>query len=72
MVKNMNNPALVVPKENTIRWVKIPSPGQFRGEGVWKDFDLTYPNNPTPWSEVKAMNFLPTKELPKGIDPDDS
>lgn len=68
----MNNPVLAAPEKEVIRWIKIPGPGEFRDEGVWKDFDLTYPKNPTTWSEIKAMNFLPTKELPNGVDPNDS
>lgn len=53
------------------RWIKIPQPGQIRGEGNWMDFDdLT-----KDWTEMQkeaqwesSQSFLPThigEEAPK-------
>lgn len=40
------------------RWVKIPGPGEFRGEGEWKVFDGTEDD----WQYLQFSAFLPTFE----------
>lgn len=50
------------------RWVKIPAPGQFRGEGEWKDYDKTmkeWGKSDTfiaeEWEFLTTTGYLPTK-----------
>ena len=45
------------------RWIKLPSPGQFRGEGEWYNMDI----NPTPekvtddyFDYCRNTGYLPT------------
>lgn len=40
------------------RWIKLPGPGQWRGEGEWTPFDGT----DAEWAEMRATCFLPTRE----------
>jgi hypothetical protein len=47
--------------DDKIRWVKMPSPGQFRGEGEWKDWDLLYPGCDKEWQNCVDSEYLPTK-----------
>lgn len=42
------------------RWVKIPSPGQFRGEGTWVAFD----GSDVEWEYLHRSGFLPIHEGP--------
>lgn len=58
-----------------IRMIRIPDPGQFRGEGEWKKFEDQYPMShflnqearqermDADWSELQQTRFLPTKEI---------
>lgn len=52
-----------------VRWIKIPAPGEIRGEGTWKDFDEVWPDHSDYWTQLQTTKFLPTKELPKGEEP---
>lgn len=52
----------------TKRWVKIPGPGEFRGEGEWKDYDKAmedWGKSPEDadreWEVVTSTGYLPTK-----------
>lgn len=40
------------------RWIKIPSPGQFRGEGEWVRAGITEDY----WQWIVETNYLPTYE----------
>lgn len=41
------------------RWVKVPGPGQFRGEGKWIKLEQ-YTNEPEEaWESLKDGYFLP-------------
>ena len=53
-----------------VRWVKVPAPGEMRGEGKWRKFDELWPNG-THWDDLVKTKFLPTKELPEDMDPND-
>lgn len=56
------------------RMVKVPGPGQFRGEGEWQDFEAQYPMSHfltaeqreermnIDWEMLQNTQFLPTKE----------
>jgi hypothetical protein len=56
------------------RYVKIPGPGQFRGEGEWVDFESTHPMSlyatkedreesmEDDWAVLVRTGALPTKE----------
>jgi hypothetical protein len=53
-----------------IRMIKIPKPGQFRGEGEWEKFDdfyqkahLTKDESEEYWQELQITGYLPTKEV---------
>jgi hypothetical protein len=39
------------------RWVKIPGPGQFRGEGEWKEFDSQYPMSQFTTKEIREATM---------------
>lgn len=51
-----------------VRWVKVPAPGEMRGEGTWKKFNDVWPGG-IHWEDLVETKFLPTKELPKGEEP---
>ena len=53
-----------------VRWVKIPTGGEMRGQGTWRKFDEVWPNG-THWDDLVKTKFFPTKELPKGENPSD-
>lgn len=53
-----------------VRWVKVPAPGEMRGEGIWKKFNDVWPGG-THWDYIVETNFLPTKELAEGETPSD-
>ena len=38
------------------RWVKLPAPGQFRGEGVW----VENPYAELEWRDMRKHGYLPT------------
>lgn len=43
------------------RWVKIPGPGQYRGEGEWKRAtDVSWKSDD--WEAVRDTCWLPTHE----------
>lgn len=51
------------------RWVKVPGPGDFRGEGEWKDFMVSMKEwghsldkADEEWEELQATKYLPTME----------
>ena len=51
-------------EDKNIRWIKIPAPGQFRGEGEWFDYDertssWTQEQKDEHWNHMKML--LPTK-----------
>ena len=60
------------------KWVRIPGPGQFRGEGDWAKFDDQFPMSQflsmrlrcekmdRSRERVVATGYLPAKELPEG------
>lgn len=57
------------PTRQMIRWIRIPGPGEMRGEGTWKDFDEVWPDHDDHWVDLQNTKYLPTKELPKGEAP---
>lgn len=46
------------------KWVRVPGPGQFRGEGEWKPLDEVakgYKMEPEEvWDKLRQTAFLPT------------
>ena len=43
------------------RWIKVPGPGQFRGEGEWKDIrEAGCPDADWEWN--RETGYLPTHE----------
>lgn len=51
------------------RWVKIPGPGDFRGEGEWEEFDeyckrrhMTSDAAEEYWDKLVLTNYLPTQQ----------
>ena len=45
--------------EQEQRWVKVPNPGEFRGEGKWIKLEL-YTNEPDEaWNDLKDGRWLP-------------
>ncbi len=56
------------------RYVKVPAPGQLRGEGEWNELESLYPVSVFPevelreklieddWSYLVETGYLPTKE----------
>ena len=51
------------------RWVKVPAPGEFRGEGEWKDFMIsmkewghTLDKANDEWDYLTISGYLPTQE----------
>ena len=55
--RNQHNTAMSDNKQQ--RWVKVPGPGEFRGEGKWIKLDR-YTNEPDEvWEEIKDGNWLP-------------
>lgn len=55
--------------ETKTRMIKIPAPGQFRGEGDWERFDdfcrkahLTKNESEEYWEELQMTDYLPIKE----------
>jgi len=50
------------------RWIKIPGPGQFRGEGKWRSVEECYTDDGRIYPEraeaiwKKAQGYLPTRE----------
>jgi hypothetical protein len=52
-----------------VKQIKVPGPGQFRGEGEWEPYtDFCRKAHLTPeaatvyWDELQTTGFLPTKE----------
>lgn len=43
------------------RWIKLPSPGQFRGEGEWVDLRTTG-HDDEDWEYCQKTGYLPTHE----------
>jgi hypothetical protein len=43
------------------RWIKLPGPGEFRGEGEWFNFDELAPKGWS-WEELQSTKYLPTVE----------
>ena len=57
-------PPTVVPASDDQKWVKVPFPGQFRGEGVW----VKNPYAQLEWEDIVKSGYLPThvgQEPPK-------
>lgn len=57
------------------RWIKMPGPGEFRGMGVWEEFDAFRARSgirDTYWEECRQTGFLPTHvgEEPPADDPE--
>lgn len=45
--------------EQEQRWVKVPGPGQYRGEGKWIKLEL-YTNEPDEaWEDLKDGRYFP-------------
>ena len=51
------------------RWIKIPGPGDFRGEGKWEEFDeycksrhMTSDAAEDFWEKLVLTKYLPTQE----------
>lgn len=40
------------------RWVKMPGPGEFRGDGRWEQFE----GDAASWSALRTTGYLPTHE----------
>lgn len=54
------------PKEK--RWIKIPGAGEFRGEGLWRDYDemshdwgKSKAETETQWQALQVSKYLPTQ-----------
>lgn len=52
----------------TKRWVRVPAPGEFRGEGEWKEFDqamkdwgYTANKADAEWEDLQVTKYLPTQ-----------
>lgn len=43
------------------KWIKVPGPGDFRGEGVWKTIEEAR-CSPDDWEYNRATGWLPTAE----------
>jgi len=43
-----------------IRWIKMPGPGQFRGEGTWMLLSEVDPD--ADWDQLKDGRWLPVHE----------
>lgn len=50
------------------RWIKIPGPGGYRGEGEWEDFDeycksrhMTSDYAEEYWNKLVLTNYVPIK-----------
>jgi hypothetical protein len=51
-----------IPTENT-RWIRMPNPGEMRGEGEWKQLTSVYAsedNQETSWNFCLGTGYLPT------------
>ncbi len=44
------------------RWIKRPSPGQFRGDGEWYEVDERNPGHVNDYEYCKETGYLPTAE----------
>lgn len=50
------------------RWIKIPGAGEFRGEGLWRDYDVmshewgkSKAETETQWQALQVSKYLPTQ-----------
>lgn len=46
----------------TKKWIKIPGPGEIRGEGRWVDFDTLKGYEPEFWEWCRKNHYLPVAE----------
>lgn len=44
------------------KWIKIPGPGEMRGEGRWVDFDTLKGFEPEFWEWCRKNHYLPVAE----------
>jgi hypothetical protein len=44
------------------KWVRIPGPGQFRGEGKWMKLEEAFKEPEEAWKDLTKTGFLPTHE----------
>lgn len=44
------------------KWIKVPRPGQFRGEGHWEEMDMSIPSQKQDWEYCVSTGYLPTAE----------
>ena len=44
------------------QWIKIPQPGQFRGEGIWVKVDQSNDKLVDYYEYCKATGYLPVAE----------
>ena len=47
------------------KWVKVPGPGQYRGEGEWIEVDDKNFSDLEGWKHHRETGFLPTAEQDK-------
>jgi hypothetical protein len=44
------------------KWIKVPGPGQFRGQGEWIEIDAASPEDVSAWETHRETGYLPTAE----------
>ncbi len=44
------------------KWIKVPGPGEFRGEGQWFEIDEKKRGQLEEWEHCRKTGYLPVRE----------